>query len=289
MAHGMMRVFTALLLAILSCQARSVEQVVHYHNDAPGSPIAATDGQGNLLWRASYAPYGERLAKQAGPQERLFYTGKPEEAALGIQDFGARWYDPRIGRFLAVDPVGFDPDGRAAETALDVISLGLSLHAFRNDPSLGNGLGLAYDALATAVPALPAGFGIVKNAANAADAVGDAVRVAENKALTHFDPPNDGFLGEARDFVLLPGARVDRFGFDGGRFLSPEGTPAPMRALRPGTENRPYTVFEVKKSFPVRAGEIAPAYGQLGLGTQFVIDKPISNLIDDGFLEPLNR
>ncbi|MGH8489688.1 MAG: hypothetical protein ACREXS_12690 [Gammaproteobacteria bacterium] len=34
-------------------------------------------------------------------------------------------------------------------------------------------MGLAYDAAATAVPFLPAGFGIIKNAANAAEAVCD--------------------------------------------------------------------------------------------------------------------
>ncbi|MGH8521684.1 MAG: glycohydrolase toxin TNT-related protein [Gammaproteobacteria bacterium] len=309
MPHGMMRTIAALLLALLSLETQGVERVVYYHNDALGSPIAATDAQGRVVWRKSYTPYGQPI-DQAAPNEPG-YTGKFEEPGLGIQNFGARWYDPRIGRFLAIDPAGFDPrnpqsfnryayannnpykyvdpDGRAAETALDVISLGLSLNAFRNDPSLANGLGLAYDAAATAVPVLPAGFGIIKNAANAAEAAGDAGKLAASKALTNFDPTNNGFLGEARDFTLLPGAKVDRFGFDGGRFLSPEGTPAPMRALRPGTENRPYAVFAVKKALPVKAGEIAPAYGHPGLGTQFVTDKPVSSLINEGVLEPLNR
>jgi hypothetical protein len=109
--------------------------------------------------------------------------------------------------------------------------------------------------------------------------------VSPGRSLTWYDPPNDGFLGEARDFILLPGARVDRYGRDAGRFLAPEGTPVPMRALPPGGEERSYSVFEVIKPLPVKAGEIAPAYGQPGLGLQFVTDKAIRDLINAGYLK----
>lgn len=67
--------------------------------------------------------------------------------------------------------------------------------------------------------------------------------------------------------------------------LSPEGTPTPMRSLPPGTAERPYSVFKVTKPFQVKAGEIAPAYGQPGLGTQFVTDQAIRNLISGGYLK----
>jgi hypothetical protein len=63
-----------------------------------------------------------------------------------------------------------DPDGRAAETALDIISLGLSIAEFNRDPGILTGLGVAYDGLATAVPFLPAGFGIIRGAGRVADA-----------------------------------------------------------------------------------------------------------------------
>jgi hypothetical protein len=33
------------------------------------------------------------------------YTGQREEAALGLYDYGARWYDPSIGRFIQADTI----------------------------------------------------------------------------------------------------------------------------------------------------------------------------------------
>jgi hypothetical protein len=59
---------------------------------------------------------------------------------------------------------------------LDVISLTLSFVQFRSDPSLVNGLGLAYDAIATGVPFLPAGVGTIKAAVKVADTAGTVAR-----------------------------------------------------------------------------------------------------------------
>ena len=60
-----------------------------------------------------------------------------------------------------------DPTGNIAETALDVVSLGLSIAQYNQDPSILNGIGLAYDVIGTAVPILPAGFGIIRSAGKA--------------------------------------------------------------------------------------------------------------------------
>jgi len=103
----MKQIILGLLLALQLTAVHAVETVVYYHNDALGSPVAATDENGNLLWQEEYEPYGSRILKQDNGSNRLWYTGKPEESLLGIQYFGARWYDPTIGQLMGVDPVGF--------------------------------------------------------------------------------------------------------------------------------------------------------------------------------------
>ena len=98
------------------------EEIIYYHNDALGSPIAATDANGDVLWREQYSPYGSRLLLESQESdcssgtcipaesawdEKQWFTGKLEESRSGIQYFGARWYEPELGRFLSVDPVQF--------------------------------------------------------------------------------------------------------------------------------------------------------------------------------------
>jgi hypothetical protein len=74
-----------------------------------------------------------------------------------------------------------DPTGNIAETALDVVSLGLSIAQYNQDPSILNGIGLAYDVVGTAVPFLPAGFGIIRSAGKAG-ASGVEAAVTANQA-----------------------------------------------------------------------------------------------------------
>ncbi|PAU58317.1 RHS repeat domain-containing protein [Pseudomonas indica] len=121
--------------------AETLTFTTYYHNDHLGNPVAATDERGDLLWRAHFTPYGER---HENPATNAFgtvgYTGHAQDKASGLVYMGARYYDPVIGRFMVVDPVGFqdqnpqsfgrylyannnplrflDPDGRMSDEAL---------------------------------------------------------------------------------------------------------------------------------------------------------------------------
>ncbi len=103
-----------LYLFISTCLVASIQAdvlVTYYHNDLLGSPVAATDENGNLLWQEEYMPFGERVEKDPkSKNNRQWHTGKPLDDATGLTYLGARYCDSKIGRFMAVDPVGFSSD-----------------------------------------------------------------------------------------------------------------------------------------------------------------------------------
>ncbi len=104
-------------------------------------------------------------------------------------------------------------------------------------------------------------------------------------------PPNFGALDGNRPFTLLPGARIDRFGSDFGIFLSPSGTSYSQRALRPGAQNAPYSVFEVASNLEVDAATIKPWFGEVGMGTQFKLlgEAQVKTLLESGQLKEIYR
>ncbi|MGH7485809.1 MAG: RHS repeat-associated core domain-containing protein [bacterium] len=82
--------------------------VTYYYNDIAGTPIAATDATGNVVWNETYEPYGARYSHEdTGTQNGIWYTGKPVEDATGLSYYGGRWYNPAIGRFYSTDPQRF--------------------------------------------------------------------------------------------------------------------------------------------------------------------------------------
>lgn len=86
------------------------EDVVFYHCDAIGTPLAMTDNEGGVVWRGQSLPFGEEFYGEGSRDTELKYIGKPYNQQLGLYDFGARYYDPNTGRFTGVDPVNGNPE-----------------------------------------------------------------------------------------------------------------------------------------------------------------------------------
>lgn len=179
----------ALMCAAMPVLAGTLTFDTYYHNDHLGSPVAATDERSDLLWRAHFRPYGER---QESPADAAFgnvgYTGHMQDADSGMVYMQARYYDPLIGRFMAVDPVGVrtsnpmsfnrylygsnnpqkyvDPDGRIIETAWDIANIAMGAGSTAANIAAGNygkaaidAVGVVVDTAAMVIPGVPGGAG----------------------------------------------------------------------------------------------------------------------------------
>lgn len=104
--------FSLLVLFGLTVFGSAYSEVTttYYHTDVLGSVVAASDEAGGLLWRKSYSPYGEKVADGEGNDNAISFTGKKHDDTTGLTYFGARYYDPEVGRFMGMDAVGFQDD-----------------------------------------------------------------------------------------------------------------------------------------------------------------------------------
>lgn len=111
-----------------------------------------------------------------------------------------------------------------------------------------------------------------------------------SRALVPYYPTNNGFLFEPIRALLQPGQLIDRFGGSAiSRFFSPVGTALAMRALPPATAGMELRTFEVVKALEVDAGVAAPAFGQIGLGTQYRTTLTLQELLEQGFIREVVR
>ncbi len=93
-----------LLTGVLISPARA-ETVTYLHTDLLGSVVLETDQNRNVVQRYEYEPYG--LPRQA-IADAPGYTGHVHDAGSGLVYMQQRYYDPEVGQFLSVDPVGVE-------------------------------------------------------------------------------------------------------------------------------------------------------------------------------------
>jgi RHS repeat-associated protein len=74
--------------------------------DALGSTIALGDGTGTLQTQYTYEPFGFVSQTGAASTSSYKYTGR-EDDGTGLMYYRARYYQSRVQRFIAEDPIGF--------------------------------------------------------------------------------------------------------------------------------------------------------------------------------------
>jgi len=78
-------------------------------NDHLTSTAITTNSSGARLTELLYFAYGCARYDAGGQMTLYRYTGQRIETGTGLYDYGARWYDPVIGRFLAADSIVPNP------------------------------------------------------------------------------------------------------------------------------------------------------------------------------------
>jgi len=87
--------------------ANYTDTVTYLHNDHLGSAGSGTADDGHVAWREEYSPFGITRLNDAANDNQAGFTGHIKDSDTGLTYMQARYYDPVIGRFLSVDPVGF--------------------------------------------------------------------------------------------------------------------------------------------------------------------------------------
>jgi RHS repeat-associated protein len=95
------------------------EGVVYYvHSDHLGSTSLTTCGSQDgcdgtphqgVVARQLYHPYGSPRWSQGTLPTDYTFTGQRNEAGIGLMHYGARFYSPRLGRFVSADTIVPEP------------------------------------------------------------------------------------------------------------------------------------------------------------------------------------
>ena len=73
--------------------------------DHLGSASVVTDASGTVVGEQRYYPYGETRVTTGSMFTNKLFTGQREVTGLGIYHYGARFYSPKLGRFISADTI----------------------------------------------------------------------------------------------------------------------------------------------------------------------------------------
>lgn len=105
--------FSTATLFVKARNSRGDDTLAYFHPDQLGTPLQATDKQGNVVWAALYEPFGKASvitppATDSRPTiaSDLRLPGQREDAETGLHQNWRRQYDPAVGRYTTADPIG---------------------------------------------------------------------------------------------------------------------------------------------------------------------------------------
>ena len=84
-------------------------QYYFYHNDHLGTPQQMTSVSGAVVWAAEFGAFGKaQVDEGSSVVNNLRFPGQYYDSETGLHYNWNRYYEPGSGRYLRVDPVGFE-------------------------------------------------------------------------------------------------------------------------------------------------------------------------------------
>jgi RHS repeat-associated protein len=97
----------------------TVDGIFYFTPNHIGSVSIVTDQYGVVVKRYKYKPYGEKIKEKSYSSSDILYenfdvkykfTAQEDDDTTGLYYYGARFYDPEVGRFITPDSMVPDPE-----------------------------------------------------------------------------------------------------------------------------------------------------------------------------------
>jgi RHS repeat-associated protein len=83
------------------------KQINYYRADGLGSIMALTDKRGRVIQTYEYDSFGGMRLHWNPIKQPYTYTAREWDEEIELYYYRARYYDPKAGRFISKDPIGF--------------------------------------------------------------------------------------------------------------------------------------------------------------------------------------
>ncbi|HOW52691.1 MAG TPA: RHS repeat-associated core domain-containing protein [bacterium] len=86
-------------------QAGTTYRIIHDHLGGPRMVVNAATGE--IVKEVAYDEFGNITAETGTYDLPFGFAGGIRDTDTGLTKFGARWYDPEVGRWISKEPLGF--------------------------------------------------------------------------------------------------------------------------------------------------------------------------------------